>query len=143
MGEPRTEPSHPGDILELHVMNSLYSSARSQQERQDAEMSRNPSPVARLRIEHYDERTALKQRHEREVEELKLKHHKQRSAAVAKHVSTHHERPRRRVVVGLPGPDEAPERKHLAERQESERQKLAESHNREMTMALRQHGHAK
>ena len=46
-------------------------------------------------------------------------------------------------MVGLPGSDGKREREHLAERQSNERQKLAESQDREMTMALRQHGHAK
>ena len=74
---------------------------------------------------------------------MKLVHHRLRSAAVRKHVSTHHERPGRRVVVGLPGPHEAGERKHLAERQAQEREKQAAAHNREMEAALRQYGHAK
>ena len=52
-------PDHnPDSLPELHAHNSLYSSASSQQERQDAEMARNPSPVARLRVDHYDERIA-------------------------------------------------------------------------------------
>jgi hypothetical protein len=57
MGGDREGPSN---IRELHAMNSLYSSPRSQQERQDAEMARNPGPAARLRVEHYDERIALR-----------------------------------------------------------------------------------
>jgi hypothetical protein len=143
MGPPRKEePSHPGGIAELHAMNSLYSSARSQQERAADASAREPSPVARLRIQHYEDKVAMKNRHTQEVNELQVKHHKQRTEAAAKRTSWNNVGPGAPVAKGRLA-SEQPELERLAKRHEQEREKQAASHTKTMEAALKLHGHAK
>src|ERR1700722_17057700 len=130
------------DSLVIQI-NSFYDSAASQKTRAAEEAARNPSPVALLRISHHDDRVAMANRHDREQQELLAQHARQRSAAVAKHMSTRHEMPGRKVVLGLPGPDEKPERDRLLARQAAEREKQAAAHGRSMEAVLRKYGHAK
>jgi galactose-1-phosphate uridylyltransferase len=143
MGPARKDPpSHPGGLPELHAMNSLYSSARSQQERAADASAREASPVARLRIQHYEDKVAMKNRHTQEVNELQVKHHKQRTDAAAKRTSWNNVGPGAPVAHGRLA-SEQPELERLAKRHEQEREKQAASHTKTMEAALKLHGHAK
>jgi hypothetical protein len=143
MGEPRIEPpSHPGSLPELHALNSLYSSARSKQERAADASAREASPVARLRIQHYEDKVAMKNRHTQEVNELQVKHHKQRAVAAANRTSWSNVGPGAPVAAGRLA-SEKPELERLAKKQQEEREKQAAAHSKAMEAALKLHGHAR
>jgi hypothetical protein len=142
MAPARKEPTPPDDIVERHQINSMYSSPNSQKARADAEASKNPGRAAQLRIDHYNARVSLKQRHERELKSLHLKHLTDRANASARQSSHHNVGPGSLIAVGHL-PNEGPERKKLTDRHREEWAKQSAAQDAEMKAALRQHGHAK